>query len=135
MNELVGESKIGDGVGVLTSVVIIVVGPECLSETVVIVKHRCHAVKTESVKTELVKPILAIAEKEMQHLVLAVVKAQGVPSGMLAASVTVEILVIAAVESAQTLDLVLDSVGMDLSLIQLSEPTRLRRISLSVLSL
>ncbi len=60
MDELVGEGKIGDCVCVLSAVIVVVIAVECLSESVAVVEHRGHSVKTETVKTEFLKPILAV---------------------------------------------------------------------------
>ena len=73
--QLVGKRQIGDGVGVLSAVVVVVVGGESLSQSVVVVEHRGHAVETEAVEFEFLKPVFAVRQQEVQHLVLAVVEA------------------------------------------------------------
>ena len=73
----------------------------------VVVKHRGYTIEAEAVKLILLEPELAIAQQEVEHCILAVVEAQRVPSRMLAAAVTIEVEVVAAVKSAQTLNLIL----------------------------
>ena len=59
-------------------------------------------------------PVLAVGEEEVEHLVLAVVEAQRVPRGVLAApGVVVEVEVDRAVEAPDALVLVLHGVGVD----------------------
>ena len=62
---------------------------------------------------EFFEPVFAVAQQEVKHLVLAIVEAERIPCGMLAASVAVEILVVGSVEAAEPLDLVLDGVAVD----------------------
>ena len=47
-----------------------------------VVQHRGHAIKAETVKLEFLQPITTIGEQEVHHLVLTIVKAQGIPSRM-----------------------------------------------------
>ena len=56
---------------------------------------------------ELIEPVLAVAEQEVQHLVLAVVEAEAVPCRMLAPASRIEILVGVSGKVAQSLNLVL----------------------------
>ena len=113
MDQEVGEGEICDGRGVLVAVVIVVISSESLSEAVVVVEHGGDAVKAESVEAVFLQPVFAVGEEEVEHLVLSVVEAEGVPGGMFAAAVAVEIEVIASVEASETLGLVLDGVGVD----------------------
>ena len=76
----------------------------------VVVEHRGDAVEAEPVEVELVEPVFAVGEQEVNHFVLAVVEAERVPRRVLPPVVAVEILVVGAVEAAQTLDLVLHGV-------------------------
>ena len=75
MDKLVGEGKVHYGVGVLASVVVVAVIGESLSEAVVVIQHRCHAVEAETVEMVFLKPVLAVRQQEVQHLVFAIVEA------------------------------------------------------------
>ena len=78
----------------------------------VVIKHRGDSVETETVETEFLKPVLAVGEQEMEHGVLAIVEQQGVPRGMLAASVAIEVEVVAAVKTSQSLHFIFHGVGV-----------------------
>ena len=113
MDEFVGQGEVCDGVGVLIAVVVVAIAAEVGSQAVVVVQHRGHAVEAQAVETELLYPVFAVGEQEMEHLGLAVVEQQRVPGGMLAACAGVEVLVVRAVEARQALGLVLDGVAVD----------------------
>ena len=112
MYEEVGERKVYNGVGVLVAVVIVRISAECFSEAMVIIEHGRDAVKPESVKSVFILPELAVAEKEIEHGVLAVVEEQGVPCRMLAAVALVEVKVVASVESAESFHFVFHGVAV-----------------------
>ncbi len=113
MDKLVGKGEVCNRIGVLTAVVIIVVGTESLSEAVVIIKHRGHAVEAEAVKMVFFKPVFAVGKEEVNHLVLAVVEAERIPCRVLAAPVAIEIEVVRSIESAQAFQFVFHGVGMN----------------------
>ncbi len=113
VDQLVGKREIGDRVGVLGAVVVVAVAAERLPQAVVIVEHRRDAVEAETVKVIFFHPVFAVGQQEMEHLVLAIVEAERVPGRMFAASVAIEIEIIATVETPETLDLVLDGVAVD----------------------
>ncbi len=79
----------------------------------VIIEHRGHAVKTETVKTVFLQPVFAIRQKKMEHLVLAVVKTQRIPSRMFTPAIAVEIKIWGTVKTAKTLHFVLHGMRMD----------------------
>ena len=112
VDEDVGQGEIDDGVGVLAAVVIVGVAAERLAEAVVVIEHRGDAVEAEAVELVFLKPELAVGEEEMEHRVLAVVEEEGIPGGMFAAVVAVEVEVVAAVDAAEALDFVFHGVGM-----------------------
>ncbi len=60
MNQFIGKGKIGYGIGILTTVIVVIIRSERLTKTMIVIKHRGHPVKAESVKTELLKPVFAI---------------------------------------------------------------------------
>ena len=78
----------------------------------VIVEHRRNAVKTESVELEFFEPVFAVGEQEVEYFVLSVVEAQGIPCRMFAAGITVEILVVAAVEASESFHFVFNGMRM-----------------------
>ena len=113
MNEFVGQSQIGYSIGVLITVVIIVITAECLTEAMIVVKHGGHAVKTETVKTELFHPIFAIGEQEVENLIFTVVKTERIPCRMFATTIAIKILVITAVKPAETLQFIFHSMRVN----------------------
>ena len=113
MNQHIGQGQIGDGIGVLASIIIVVIAAEGLSQAVAVIQHRGHAIEAEAVKAVLLQPEFAVREQEVKHGILAIVKAQRVPCGMLTLVVAVEVQVASAVKTAQTLNLVLHGMRMD----------------------
>ena len=79
MNKTVGEHQVADGIIVLMAVEIVVIVAERLTQPVTVIEHGGHTVKTESVKTELIHPVLAVGEQVMKHLILAVIEAERTP--------------------------------------------------------
>ena len=75
MNQLVGQCQITNRIIILIPVKVIPIITERLSQAVAIIQHRCHTVKTKTVKTELIHPILTIGQQEMNHLILTIIKA------------------------------------------------------------
>ena len=109
----VGQGQIDQGVGIHALVEIIVVTVEVAAQPVVPVEHAGHAVESEAVQVVFRHPVLAVGQEEVPGLVLAVVEAAGAPGGMPALGAFVEIQVLAPVETAQALGLVVHAVRMD----------------------
>ncbi len=76
VDDLVGQSEVGYRVGVLSAVVIVAISAESLPQAVVVIEHRGHAIKAEPVKLELLQPVFAVGEQEVQHLVFPVVETE-----------------------------------------------------------
>ena len=93
MNQAVGKSQIADGIVILMSVEVISIAGESLAQTMTVIEHGCNAVETETIKMELIEPILAVAQEEVDDFILAIVEAKTVPSRMLMAVTRIEILV------------------------------------------
>ena len=93
VDELVGEREIADGVVVLVAVEIVAVARKRLTKTVGIVEHGGDTIEAEAVEMELLQPVFAVGEQEMDDVILAVVEAEGVPGRMLVAVAGIEILV------------------------------------------
>ncbi len=110
MNEQVGQGQVADGVVVLMTVEVVTIVAECFTESVTVVEHRGDAIEAETVEMEVLQPVLAVGQKEMHHLILAVVKTKAVPSRMLVPVARIEILVGITGQIAKTLHLVLHSV-------------------------
>ena len=91
MYQLVGQGQIGNSIGVFAAIVIVAIASESLSETMVIVQHRGHAVKAKTIEMVFFEPVLAVTQQEVHHLILAVIEAQRVPSRVFTAPVTVKI--------------------------------------------
>ena len=112
MNQLVGQGEISDGIAVLMSVVVVAIGHEALAEAVAVVEHGGDAVEAEAVEVELLEPVLAVGEQEVEHFVLAVVEAKAVPCGMLSAVALVEVLAGVAGKVCQAFHLILHSMAV-----------------------
>ena len=93
MNQAVGKSQIADGIVILMSVEVISIAGESLAQTMTVIEHGCNTVKTETIEMELIEPILAVAQEEVDDFILAIVEAKTVPSRMLMAVTRIEILV------------------------------------------
>ena len=112
MNQYVGKGEIGDGVGVLRAVVVVVVAAKRLSQSVAVVEHRGHSVEAETVELVFIEPEFAVAQQEIDYGIFSIVEAERIPCRVLASAVAVEVLVVAAVEASQTLHLVFHGVGV-----------------------
>ena len=107
VDEQVGQRQVADGVVVLMTVEIVSIVAECLSQTVTVVEHRGHTVEAEAVEVELLQPVLAVGEQEVDDVVLAIVEAERIPCGMLVAVAGIEELIGISTEITKTLHLVL----------------------------
>lgn len=101
--EPVGQCEVGNGVFVLSAVVIVAVTAEGLAQSVVVVEHGGYAVEAEAVEVKLFEPVLAVGEQEVYHFVFAVIEAERVPRGVFAPVVAVEELVGAPGRNGPTL--------------------------------
>ena len=70
----ISECEIDYGIRVLIAVLIVAITSEGFSQSMIIIEHGRHAVKSESVKLIFLQPILAVAEKKMEHVVFAIIK-------------------------------------------------------------
>ena len=113
VDKFVGQGQIGDGIGVLTTIVVVIIATESLSQTMTVIQHRGHAIEAETVELVFLQPELAVGQQEIKHGILAIVKAQGIPCGMLALVVAIEVQVARAIKAAQALDLVFHCMGVD----------------------
>lgn len=77
------------------------------------VEHRGDAVKAEAVEVVLRQPIFKVGEKEVEHLVLAVLEALGIPGGMGPPGAGVEKLIGRPVKFVDALPGVFCRVGVD----------------------
>ena len=96
----------------MTIEVVAIIG-ERLAQSVAVIEHGGHSVESESVEMELLQPILAVAEQEMDNVVLAIIEAEAVPCRMLVSVAGIEILVGVAGQVAQAFHLVLHGVRVD----------------------
>ncbi len=74
MDKFVGKGKIYNRIGVLVAVVIVGIRAKSLAETVVIIQHRGYSIEAETIEAELLKPIFAIGEQEVEHLIFAIIE-------------------------------------------------------------
>ena len=58
-----------------------------------VIEHGCNTVETETIKMKLIKPILAVAQEEVDDFIFAIVEAETIPGRMLMAVTRIEILV------------------------------------------
>ncbi len=79
VDQQVGEREICDCINILIAVIIIAIAAEVLSESVVVVEHGGDAIEAESVEPVFLEPVFAVGEQEVDHLIFAVVEAQGDP--------------------------------------------------------
>ena len=113
VNQHIRKSEVDEGVLIDAFVEVDVVAAEIDSEAVVPVDHTGDAVETETVQPVFLHPELAVAQEEVEGLVLAVVEASGAPGRMMALRTGVEVEVFPAVEASQAFSLVLHAVGVD----------------------
>ena len=113
MNEHIGKRKIGHGILIDSEIEIIVISAEVLAEAVVPIEHTGDSIEAETVQMVLLHPELAVGEEEMLGLALSVVETAAVPSRMMALIALIEVEVLASVEIAQALGLVLHHMRVD----------------------
>ena len=111
-DKLIRELKVGYCLNVCVEGEVIRVGGERLSETVVVVKHRCNSVKAEAVKSIFGHPELQVRKKEVENLIFVIVEELGIPSRVMTLFAIVEVLIGCGIELEDTLVGVLDSVGV-----------------------
>lgn len=102
MDKNICQSKITNGIIILVTIEIIAVVAECLTQTMTVIEHGCYTIKTGSVEMELIEPILAVAQQEVDDFILSIVEAETVPSRMLMTVARIEILVRIASEITQS---------------------------------
>ena len=95
------------------AVEVIAVVAERLTQSMAVIQHRSYTVEAEAIEMELCKPELAVAQQEVNHLVLTVVEAETVPSRMFVTVARIEILVRIAGKIAKALNLVLHCMRMN----------------------
>ena len=93
MNQQVSQCEIADSIVILMAVEIISIAAESLSQAVAVIEHRRYTIEAEAVKVIFRQPELTVREQEVQHFVLAIVKAKAVPCRMFAAVAGIEKLV------------------------------------------
>ena len=81
-------------------------------QTVIPVKHACHAVKAESVYMVLLHPVLAVGQKEIFGLILTVIEASRAPSRMVSLPAVVEIQSLLSVEVSESFRLIINRMRM-----------------------
>ena len=77
------------------------------------IEHGGDPVKAEAVKMKPGEPVFQIGQKEVQHLIFPVVKALGLPRGMIPPRAFMEELMVRAVKLVDALPGVPAGVGMD----------------------
>ena len=112
MDEVVGQGKVAYGIAILIEVVVVAIATEGLTEAVAAVEHRGDTIETETVELILLHPEAAVGEQEGYDIILRVVEAERIPSGMLATITRIEVLVGVASKVAQALELVLHGVRL-----------------------
>ena len=95
------------------TVEVVAIAAKGLSETVRVIQHRGDAVETETVELELLEPVFAVGQQEMDYLMLAIVETERIPLVMLPSVARIEELVRVAAKVAQALVLILYSVRLN----------------------
>ena len=93
VNQAVGQREIANGIVVLVTIEVVAIAAKSLAQSVAIVEHRRHTIEAEAVEVELLQPVFAVREEEMDYLILTVVEAQTIPGGMLMHASCVEELI------------------------------------------
>ena len=112
MNDLVSQREVHERIAVFVTVEVRRIAVEVLAQTVTAVDHGGHTVETEAVEVVFVEPELTVRQQEMEHFVLAVVKAERVPGRVFAATAVMEILIACSVEVTESLEFVLDRMAV-----------------------
>ena len=110
MNQPVGQRQVANGIVILMTVEVVTIVAEGLTQSVAVIKHRSHPIETETVEMELFQPVFTVGQQEVNHLVLAIVKAERIPCRMLTTSALIEILARITGKVAQSFYLVLHGV-------------------------
>ena len=113
VNQLVCDGQVTNCIVVLMTVEIIAVTHKSLAQAVTVIKHWSYAVKAESVKMELLKPIFAIWEQEVQNIIFSIVKAKTVPSRVFMSVARIEKLIRISAIISQTFDFIFYRVTVD----------------------
>ena len=110
VHQPVGQRQVTDGIVILMTVEVVTIVTEGLTQSVTVIKHRSHPIETEAVEMELFQPVFTVRQQEVNHLVLAIVKAERIPCRMLTTSALIEILARITGKVAQSFHLVLHGV-------------------------
>ena len=110
MNQPVGQRQVTDGIVILMTVEVVTIVAERLTQSVTVIKHRSHPIETETVEMKLFQPVFTVGQQEVNHLVLAIVKAERIPCRMFTTSALIEILARITGKVAQSFHLVLHGV-------------------------
>jgi hypothetical protein len=78
-----------------------------------IIQHARNTIKTKSVQAKRLHPIPAIGQQKGKDRYFSVIKTPGIPGGVISSVIAVEILIAGAVESAETLHLVDNRMGVN----------------------
>ena len=85
---------------------------KCFAQSVTVIKHRGHAIETETVEFILIQPEFAVRQQKMKHFILSIVETKGIPCRMLATGTAQKILRVRSIETSEAFYFVLDSMTM-----------------------
>ena len=111
-DQFIGKLQVGNGFGVGIQGEILVVVIEIGTQTVVVIQHGGHAVKAEPIKVILGHPEGQIGQQEVDHFILAVIKALGTPCRVVTLGAVMEELPCGAVEHIDAFCGILHSMGV-----------------------
>ena len=113
VDEGIGQREVTDGIAILPSIIVSAIVGVSGAETVIKIDHAGDAVEAEAIEAELVHPVLAVGEKEVDDVVGAVVEAKAVPLAVFATLATIKILTGVAGKKSESLVFVLHGMAMD----------------------
>ena len=109
MYKFVCQRQITDSVIVLMTIEIIAITTEGFTQSMRIVEHGGHTIKSETIEMELLQPIFAVRKQEVKHIILSVVKTEGIPCWMFVTISRIEELIWITGKIAQSFNLILHS--------------------------
>ena len=112
VDKLISQRQIRNSITILMTIKIISIITKCFAQSVTVIKHRGHAIETETVEFILVQPEFAVRQQKMKHFILSIVETKGIPCRMLATGTAQKILRVRSIETSEAFYFVLDSMTM-----------------------
>ena len=113
MDDLVSKPQIGHGIFIYISAEVVVVRTYARTKAVISVDHARHTVEAVPIELEGIEPIATVGEKKMEGLDLTVIEESGIPRWVFTPSPLMEIKGIGPVKPTQSLQLILNGMGVN----------------------